>query len=192
MPRDFIIFGESLVQVQGPQGSAISPLSQLGLAADAIQVTIHQLSEACIVDAYGKGNPVDEQVFGGWAEIEMNLVHFNTLILDECFRLSFPTAGTTGTLGRAGWRRGNGQNLFAPTNSLINLNIASPVAGLPFNFPYSFMSQQPYVWPVGTTRSIVKCRWKAIPYSIDPYNNGTGSQNVPLYTRTVAPIGANP
>src|SRR5690348_17598547 len=99
MPRIYYVNGEALVQVLGPPGSTLLLGSQLGLSSTSIKIILHVHSEALTVDPYGKDNPVDEQVFGGQAEIEMELVHFNPIALAECVRLTFPGANFEGNLG---------------------------------------------------------------------------------------------
>lgn len=196
MPRTIYINGESMVQTLFPAGSTISGISQLGLTVDAIEVVLQVHSEPILVDAYGKGNPIDEQVFGGEATIMMNLVDFNPTALAECVRLSFPVfggAGTTaeGALGRAGARRGGGAATAAGAgSSYIGLNITSPVAGLPYNFPAAYLRDEPYRFPLGTERSIVRLTWRALAYQLDPWGGGTGSLGAILYNRT-ALVGAD-
>jgi len=183
MPRNFLINGESMVVVQGPSGSAIAAPCQLGLAPDAIRVSLNEHSKPLIVDAYGQNNTVDEQVFGGDALINMTLVHFSAIVLAECVRLAWPSAPAEGTLGRAGTRRGNGVPIGAAGSSFITLNISSPVAGLPYNFLTAWLAERPITIPLGTEKSAVVLTWKANAYSIDPWNGGTGSLGVPLYNR---------
>lgn len=185
MARIIYINGESMISVQGPQGSSIAGNVQLGLAVEAVEVRLMIHSEPVIVDAYGKGNPVDEQVFGGEATIQMTLVDFNPTALQECVRLSFPGSALEGQLGRAGFLRGGAVALGTAGSTYINLNIASPVAGLPYNFPATYLRDEPYRFPLGTTRSMVTLTWKALAYSADPWNGGTGSQNVVLYNRVL-------
>lgn len=179
-----------MVVVVGPSGSAIAGAAQLGLAPDPIQVTLNEHSKPLIVDAYGQDNTIDEQVFGGDALINMTLIHFSAIALSECTRLAWASAPTEGTLGRAGFRRGNGVALGAAGSSFINLNIASPIAGLPYNFPAAWLAERPVVIPLGTEKSMVRLTWKACAYSIDPWNGGTGSLGAVLYNR-VAVTGTN-
>lgn len=202
MPRNFVINGESMVSVTGPDGVAfLSGGSQLGLTTDAITVDLEINSEPLIVDAYGKNNPVDEQVFGGTATIVMNLIHFNAGVLAAIVQMQFPAYGVTvaeGALGRAGSRRGGGINLGAPGNNYITLSIYNAVPNSAstvqscFQFPTAYLKEQPYHFPLGTEKSVVRLVWRALAYSVDPWNNGTGSQGVPLYTRTNFVAAANP
>lgn len=189
--RQFVINGESMVSIFGPQGSAISAGSQLGLTTNAIAVALHIVSKPLIVDAYGQDNPVDEQVFGGAATITMDLIHFNPAALAECVRLSFPSASTEGLEGRAGTRRGGAIATGSAGNNFITLNIASPVQGLYWSFPTVYLKDDPYHFPLGTEKSVVRLIWRALAYSTDPWNGGTGSMNVPLYTRSNITIAAD-
>lgn len=187
MPRNFYINGESMITVVGPPTSAIATATQLGLAPDPIRVTLIEHSKPLIVDAYGQDNIVDEQVFGGDALINMTLVHFDPVILAECVRLAWPSSTAEGQLGRAGTRRGNGVAPQTAGSSMINLNISSPVAGLPYNFPTTWLADHPVMIPLGTEKSLVQLIWKANAYAVDPWGAvtpGFGSLGAILYNRT--------
>jgi hypothetical protein len=184
MPRIFYVNGETMVTVTGAAGTAISTLrTQLGLATNAVQVTQTYHQKDIIVDAYGQQNPPELQVFGGEAMITMDLVDFDPLVLAECIRLSMGGAPAEGLLARAGALMGGGVALGVAGNNYINLNLSSPVAGLPYNFPSAYLHQQPVVIPLGTEKSITRLTWRAIAYSVDPWNNGLGSFGAVLYNR---------
>lgn len=188
MARSFYINGESMVNIQGPSDSPVIPVqTQFGLAADAIRVTIIKHSKKLIVDAYGQDNPVDEQVFGAEAIIDINFIHFDAAILAECIRLMLPGAVTEGLLGRAGRPRGgpiSGLSALGTGTHFVALNITSPVMGLPYTFPYCYLDEQPVTIPLGTEKSIVQTRFRAIAYTVDPWGGSVGSLGSTLYTRT--------
>lgn len=195
MARQFNIAGQSLVQVIGPAGSlfpgtwgppvgpGLAGGAQLGLSVDPIEVTVLINSEPVIVDAYGKNNPIDEQVYGGEAMMRMNLVHFDPVFLGEVVRLSL--GGTAeGLLGTAGHLRGNNSVLGSSTNRLMCLSITSPLGNfLPYTFHAAYLKDQPIRFPFGAERTIVQLEWRALAYTIDPWNGGAGSLGAPLYSR---------
>jgi hypothetical protein len=187
--RQYFINGESMVTVKGSISSLIQSTEQLGLAQDAIQITEVFQHDDIGVDAYGNTptpNPPDLQIFGAQAFIRMNLVHYDVVILEECIRLSMGGLNdgesvSEGLLARAGTLMGSNQPLYGPTNNYISLNIVSPVGGVPWLFYSCYLASPPVVYPLGTKRSVVELVWRAIAYSEDPWNNGTGSSAVPLY-----------
>lgn len=198
MSRKFYINGESMVRVKLPQSSSLNGWNDLGLAEDRIEVGLMIHSEALYVDSYGKRNPIDEQVFGGEAVITMRLIHFDPVVLQECVRLTFPAWGTAGSptegqLGRAGTTRGQGAAIGSSSNSYITLNISSPVAVLPYNFPTVYLRDDPYTFPVGAEKTVAILKWKALAYSTDPWGVSNGSSGGPgqgslgavLYDRTI-------
>jgi hypothetical protein len=174
-----------MVAVKGNANSLIANTTQLGLSQDAISVTEYWNLDDIGVDAYGntgRPNPPDRQVFGGYAAIEMNLVHYDVGILQECIRLSWGGAPAEGQQARAGTLYGGNVPLYNPGNFYISVGVSSPVGGIPWTFLACTLSERPFVYPLGTKRSVVVLRWDAIAYSVDPWNGGTGSLGVPVYT----------
>lgn len=185
MGRDIYINGETMVNVKGNSGSAIGSLTQLGLTdpQGIVTITLNYNHDDILVDAFGPNVPMDEQVFLSDAEITMTLVHFDEAVLEECLRLSL-AAPVFGQLSRAGTRMGANNARFAVGNSYIGLNIASPVAAKPWRFLTAYLTGPPVSWPLGTKRSLVSLKWRAVPYVQDPWGGGTGSQGVVLFDRT--------
>lgn len=179
MPRTFYINGESMVTI-GVAGS-LAPLTQLGLTEDRVEVALRIHSEPLYVDAFGKRNPANEQVFGGEAIITMHLIHFDAVVLATCAQSSLGAAYdglVEGQLGRAGLTRDlNG--------GFLSLGIASPLAGLPYVFPTAYLREDPYRMPLGSEKSVATLIWHALAYPIggDPWGGGTGSQGAVLYSR---------
>ena len=159
--------------------------TQLGLADSPIAITIDVKYDDVIVDAWGQEVPIDVQMFGTEARISMTLVHFDPSVLRACIALSMGFPSAEGQVARAGTLMGGNQPRFTPGNNFIGLNIASPVAGLPWRFYQTWLTGPSVDWPLGTKRSLVRLNWRAIPYPPgtppDPYNGGFGSLNVPLY-----------
>ncbi len=188
MARQYFINGETMITVKGNATSQIATVQQLGLSQDAIEVTEYYMQDDIGVDAYGNTphpNPPDMQIFGSYATFTTNLVHYDPVILQECIRLSFGNAPVEGQQSRAGSLYGGNVALYAPGNCYISVGTSSPVGNIPWTFLSCHMAQQPFIYPLGTKRSIVRVQWRAIAYSVDPWNGGTGSQGVPVYTHNV-------
>lgn len=181
MVRDYQINGESMVSVKGPAGSAISSLTQLGLADSPIQISMNFVHEDIPVDAWGRRVPPETQFMLAECDVRMTLIHYDPGVLDECLRLSMAGAPSVGQLPRAGTRMGGGQPRFASGNNFIGLNILSPVAMKPWRFFFSYLAQTPMTYPLGTERSIVSLNWRVIPYTQDPWNDGSGAQGTTLW-----------
>ncbi len=101
-------------------------------------------------------------------------------VLDVCLNEA-RAAPVVGQMGRAGQRLGNNSARFSATNRLIGLNMTSPVAAKPWRFYFTYLSAQPMVFPLGTERSLVQLQWRAIPFTMDPYQQGAGSFGTLLY-----------
>lgn len=184
MPRGFQINGESLVLVKGRADSAIGSLTQLGLSDADIDVDLEFMHEDIKVDAWGEAPP-ELQFFLAAANITMTLVHFDPVVLDVCIAESMAGAPAVGSTARAGALMGNGLPRFAPGgafgNHFIGLNIASPVAGKPWRFYYAYLARNPVKYPLGTKRTITQLNWRAIPYTVDPWNGGLGATGAVIW-----------
>ncbi len=171
MARGFIISGESMVTVKGRSDSlVIANLAQLGLTVDAITVGLEFTQEAVDVDAWKE---TDVQTFLYAANISMNMIHFDEAVLEECVRLSAGSATVFGATSRMGTLLGGGAARFVPPNNYIGLNIASPVAALPWRFFYARLTTNPISYPLGTRKSVVSLNWRAIAYTNDPWGGGS-------------------
>ncbi len=170
--------------VKGRSDSAIGALSQLGLSDTSIAIRLNFHHKDIPVDAYGATVP-ETQVMGGDATISMTLVHFDRAVLATCVQESLGGAPAEGLLQRAGSRMGNNLPRFGAGgllgNHYIGLNLTSVVAGIPWRFWYTFLANPPVEFPLGTEKSIVRLQWRAIGYTIDPWNNGTGSLGQPIF-----------
>ena len=186
MARDYYINGEVLVRVKGKVGSSIATIQQLGLTDrdGIVQITPQYIHEDIPVDAWGDAPP-EIQFFLGTMNVSMTLVHFDQAILEECLRLSQAGPTTAGTLPRAGTRMGGGASRFAAGNNYIGLNLTAPANAQPWRFFFSYLTGPPVVWPLGTRRSHVRLNWRVIPYTTDPYQDGSfaASTNVVLWDR---------
>jgi len=158
--RGFWINGETMVSVNVGGGG----LATLGLAEGPISVTPKFNHLDIKVDAYGYVPP-NIQIMLGECIVSFSLVHFDRTVLESC--LGAAMGGTDGVMPRAGTLmgmdlNGNGGNFFT------SLNLSSPVGQRPWRFPYSYMADNPVEYPLGAERSVVMCRFRAIPYAADP------------------------
>lgn len=189
MARDFLINGETMVSVKGPQGSAIASISQLGLSLSPIRVTLDIRHRDIVLDAWGGEIPADTQFMLAAANIAMDLVHVDRDVLEACVKLSMGGAGGVGNLegqlARAGQRMGGGLARFAAGNNYVGLNLSSPVLTLPYRFYFTYLTGTPLEIPLGTEKSIYSMNWRAIPYTQDPWNNGVGATGTFLYDNTL-------
>ena len=76
---------------------------------------------------------------------------------------------------------GGGWPRFNSNNHYIGLNIASPVGIEPWRFYFAYLANNPYEFPLGTEKSVVKLNWRIVPYTEDPWGNGTGAQGTVLF-----------
>lgn len=183
MARDFKIPGEAMVYVRGRAGTSIAAMQELGLAQQEVSISLRFFNEPINLDAWGKGTADVQHMLAG-ATINMDLIHFDRDVLDVCLAESMGGASAIGKLVRAGTRLGNGAALYAATNKLISVGIASPIEGKPWRFFTCYLGNQPATFPMGTKRSVVRCSWEVIPYTVDPWNSGSGATDSLLWDHT--------
>jgi hypothetical protein len=188
MARQYYVNGETLTLVKGRSDCAIGTLSELGLCQESISITVQSEKKPIIVDAYGS-KPPETQFFGAMAACSFTLVNFDPDVLAVCLQESWGSSPAEGQLGHAGSLMGNGKVRFAPGgilgNHFIGLNIQSALGADPWRFLFSYLADNPIEWPVGTEKSLVRCSWEAVPYSVDPWNGGNGSFSVPIWDHTL-------
>jgi hypothetical protein len=174
-----------MVTVKGRSDSAIAAVSQLGLADSPITITPTFKFKDVNVDAWGMA-PAEVQWMLAEAAISMRLINFDRAVLDACVALSMGGGQpSVGQMARAGTLMGGNVPLFSPGNNYITLNILSPVDGKPWRFFTSYLAERPMEYPLGTEKSIVQLTWRAIPWTLDPWNGGLGATNVALWDNTV-------
>jgi len=173
---------ETMVGVKSRSDSGIASLTNLGLADTGIRISINTRFDDIMVDAWGQEIPIDVQWMLADANISMTLVHFDRAVLDVCMALSMGGGSIAiGQVARAGQRLGQGLSRFTIGNNLIGLNLSSPVGNKPWRFWYTYLTGPAVEFPLGTKRSIVTLNWRAIPYTTDPFNGGTGAQGSQLW-----------
>ena len=182
MPRDFQINGETMVAVKGAVGTGISSLTNLGLTdrEGIVRISPRFIHEDIPVDAWGDAPP-EIQFFLTDVQINMTLVHYDEVVLEEVIRLSMGGGSSEGVLPRAGTRMGGGVARFAAGNNFIGLNLSSPVGSKPWRFYFTYLSSPPFVLPLGTRRSHIQLTWRAVPYTVDPWNAGSGAQGTVIW-----------
>jgi len=172
--RDWYINGEGLVSVRGGahlysgQGANVT---ELGLSFDAIKIMPDFEQTEIYTDDVGKKVPIDIMWDGGVVNIEMNLIHYDPVMLDICIAESMggmdplQSFGNTRTVGPNGTLLRGNKDLFASGCHLMSLSISSPEALNPYHFLACYLTAPPMKIPLGTDASIVNLQWQSIPYS---------------------------
>lgn len=171
MSRDFAINGETLVKLKGSVNSFLNDPVELGLASDSIVVSFDYQHKPVFVDDFGPYVPAEQRVMMATADIRMNLIHYERDYLQAALAESLGgqyislIGGTPGgILNPAGTLLANGLRQFASGNHYISLNLLSPVYSTPWRFPTTFLCETPVEIPLGTSVSILKLHFKAVPY----------------------------
>lgn len=183
MARDIVINGETMVFVKGGahlSGRFLGDLSELGLSVDQIMVYPRYYHQDMKIDSYGQFAPADVISYLAECMIVMNLIHYDTVVLDLCMKEAiagnadfFTPAGIVGPAGQI-----MGKNI-APFNSgcrYIALGLTSPVQQLPWLFPTCYLAEQPAIIPLGNNTSIARLSWRAIPYATAATISGIGAE----------------
>lgn len=182
MARNIYINGETLVQVKGGShnsGFAISRLSELGLSTDPIQINFQFNYRDLKTSDFGPTTPPEIQYNLASCTIDMTLVHFDSAVLDVCMSESMggsynqvipdvPRAfgAIAGMMVGAGTTLGHGLPLLASGNHYISVNLTAPQRqiGSHWRFRSCHLTGPPTYFPLGTSRSLVKVQFRAIPY----------------------------
>jgi hypothetical protein len=171
--RDYVINGETLVKVKGNGALASSgfpgeaALWELGLASEAVRVVPRFSYQDVHTDDFGPNIPAEVMWMLADVRIEMVLVHYDRAVLDACISeamggISFPA----GAIAPAGQCLGRGLPLFSSGNHYVSLSLMSPVLGVPWRFPASYLDSSPLIIPLGTERTLAHLSWRAIPYRL--------------------------
>ncbi len=167
MPRDFQINGPALVLVKGAgallddEGNSV--VHELGLSIDRIRILPRLIHRDLTVDDYGAGVPAEVLTNLAEAQIHMTLIHYDRAILKACIA-ECHASSVDGTMTGAMIPLGGGRPLFSVGNHYISLSITSPSLGDPWRFPTAYLYTQPMEIPVGTEKTMVQLKWRAIPY----------------------------
>ena len=169
---------------------------QLGLAVEAIKVTPTFRHLDVHTDDYGHDIPPEVLWHLADARIDMTLVHYDDSLLDECVLESMggfddtAPGAVAGVYAGAGLPLGGGVQRWSAGNHYITVYLSSPVQQVPWRFRTCYLEQQPFVYPLGTERSMVQLRWRAIAYGFQSATTEqTGSDNgQPIFTTTISEI----
>lgn len=185
MARDFFINGETLVYVTGPTGSTIASTQEFGLAADPVRVTPIFRHRDINLDSWGGEVPADVQWMLSEVMVSFTLIHMDRAILDECLRLSMGGPSAIGQMSRAGTRMGN--NIVWPNagNKYIQLFLSSPIGAKPWRFFFSYLTNPPMEFPLGTEKSMVPVNWRVIPYPLASTSIPLGSDPANVQGSTI-------
>lgn len=191
MARDFQVNGESLVRVQFGAHitgtSLTSGAGDLGLASEPITVTPTFFHRDILTDDFGPNVPAEVMWNLATVTIRMKLVHFDLDNLIFAYGESmaggvpqggpFPGDPIDGRLAPAGSLLGNGIALLSSGCHYVGLLIQSPVLGLPWHFPSAHMVGQPFIFPLGTEKTVADVTFRAITYvpltSVGVHTSGT-------------------
>lgn len=172
MPRDFVFDGEVLVKVKGGQhtsillSGSIATATELGLASEPIKITPRFIHKDIHADDFGPEIPPELVQYLADATIRMSLIHYDRFVLDTCLAESIGGGlNFAGVLQPGGSLIGNNRPLFASGCHYVSVNLLSPVLNLPYRFPSCVMTGPPVEIPMGTGANVVKCTFRAIPYT---------------------------
>jgi hypothetical protein len=189
MARGYQIYGGVMVEVFGAR-ALIDPdgkrrKKQLGLTVEGVTWRPRFRHQEIYCDDFGDEVPAELMAKMADVSIDMTLVHYDPEILDACFANSMgsETAGAFdfggGQLmgGVGGVSTGFGfmneqpsSGDFDSSSFYISLNLISDQNALglggvdPYRFPYCVLSEQPEEIPLSTEKSMVRLRWRAIPF----------------------------
>lgn len=151
MARDYFINGETLVTVDD---------QELGFTDQQIKIHPRFYHQDLHCDDYGDQVPPDVMAMLAEAWIDMTLVHFDPAIVDYAIRFSMGGASTAGLVAGAGTIMGGATD----RGNFMKLKLASPVGGKPWTFECAYLAESPVEFPIGTERSLVVLKWRAIPF----------------------------
>jgi hypothetical protein len=195
--RDFQIFGESLVTVLG-NGALAAPRSssspeaglwELGLTSEKITITPRFYHQEIHCDDFGHSVPAELMWNLADVNIRMTLIHYDSVVLNDCFIESMAGGKSKdalpipGTMAACGTMMGGYKDVGEPGCHYISLNIISALIGgdllgsqLPDNWHFraAYISTPPLEIPIGTEKTIVVLNWRAIPY-VSPSNSNPSS-----------------
>lgn len=171
MARDYRIAGETLVIVKGGAhlvsgsvGRGIADGRELGLSADAIQLSPRFIHQDIKVDDFGPQIPADVMWNLADITIRMNLVHYDREVLDVVARESCGGGrGLWGVLAPTGTIMGGNKFIFSSGWHYMSLNLRTN-DDFSWRFRAAYLSVPPIEIPLSTRRSVTQLTWRAIPY----------------------------
>jgi hypothetical protein len=177
MTRQYHIEGEVMVAVVG-YDTLLSTGANLGLADNSIEIEIDIRHGDIHTDDWGNEIPAELMAKLGQVFITMTLVHFDPSALGDCVALSLGATSTTPTglptdlpdvsVGPYGQLMGRGSFLSSLTPTKANYVrmylIPARRGQTPTRILACTLTGPPIRIPIGTVRSLVQLKWRAIPY----------------------------
>lgn len=197
MARDLYVNGPCLVKVKGRGaladtigGEAV--LRELGLSTGQIRIIPNFIHRDIQCDDFGGDVPAEIMCMLSDVQIHMVLVHFDEEVLDQCmsnslggyYNVDNEPAFDPGIMAGAGKLLGGGREIFGTNNLFMSLNLTAPGEAAadgenislkrPWRFPAAYIPANPLDIPLGTDRSQIVLRWRAIPYvpTVEPISPG--------------------
>lgn len=175
MARDWTINGATMTYVMGGNHNAqIASAAELGLTAGDIRIIPRFMHQDVQCNDFGPGAPPDVLSKLADVTIQMVLIHYDQLVLDELLRESLGSFGTDPTateVGPYGTPLGGGLPMYYSGNHLASLSLVPCLKNgqaptVPeYRFKSCYLEDNPVVIPLGTNASLVDIRFRAIPYS---------------------------
>lgn len=182
---------------------AIPSLYELGLSSEQISINFVSYKKELYADDFGPHVPPEVANHLGEAQIQMKLIHYDQAILLACVGESMGRDGgrtnrdpPEGVLPGAGVTLGRGKPLFASGNHYVSLSLVSQDPDFPWHFPTCYLTDRPFIYPLGTEKSIVVLNWRAIPYvplfnrRDSEYGTATSGDRLSGSIREIASSGA--
>jgi hypothetical protein len=169
MARDYQINGQCL--------ATVSNGSELGLTEAPVSMSFNFTHDEIQVNAWGGRIPPALQFMLSSVDIRLSLIHFDRAVLEEAMRISMGSAPAIGQMPTAG-------QVMKQPSDFVQLTLTSPVLGVPWNFPATYIVGTPVEWPIGAEKSVIQVSFRALPIPAggDPYQGGVGSKGTVVWT----------
>lgn len=173
MTREFVVYGEFLVEASGGR---LGGKQQLGLTVGPVRIIPRYVHRDILTDDFGPLSPVEVMWRMGDALVAMELVHYDTEVMNKCISMSmgggsFDTdpgddSSLDGTYGPGGRILGYNRGLGTAANMFTTVYLTPTNDGLyePYRFKACYLNGQPLEIPLGTERTIVRLHWRVVPY----------------------------
>ncbi len=174
--------GAHFATVPGLGGIVMSQPTQVGLASDSIRITPTFRHTNVPSADFGPAVPPEVMFNLAHVDISMGLIFWDNQVVDLCMAEAMGGLGAgfgAGKMQPAGQMLGRGRPLLASGNSFISMVLLSPVLGIPWRFPASYLTAPPLEIPLGTKASLIQLNWRAIPYASPLLSGGNFTSGNP-------------
>ena len=174
MSRGYYIAGNALVTVQQPAaapGSTLLTSQELGLADGPIKVRPRFRHYDIKADDFGGEVPPSVLWMLGECFLDMILVHVDMTILDLCVREAMGGQEPTALAGAGTPMDGH----------YVVVTVQGQGAGNSYSIANAYLADDPIEVPLGAERSLVRCKWRGIPYK--PVASEVVSAGAQLFAR---------